>query len=430
MFLYDFKMPELSLIAYNALLRNKAAYKVTPSFYNIYFDDLNKSNRCNPLDPGQMQDISDAAESARTILMGLNRDWLKRSGDFFVESPINFLTAILWFLRRYEDGKYCSLPHAIELMQVQYDDLFPVLRTEDTIETFLNPFVSAYVNNATAQLEGQIASAKISMARLSSPRLYWVMSGNDFSLDINNPKEPKLVCMGNSPQKQQIYGAVLSLYISRMVKICNRKGQEKSAFLFDELATIVFSGVDQVIGTARSNKIAMWLSVNDYSQLKRDYGAEQAEVILNTVGNIISGQVTGESAKQLSERFGRIMQARQSKSVNSNDISISHSSQLDSAIPASKIAQLSSGEFVGIVSDNPDMRIEQKMFHGEIINDVEAIKEEEAAFVDLPVKGDVTEEEIQLNYQDIKMDVQLIIHTVLERIRNDPGLAHLLIQKE
>jgi type IV secretory pathway TraG/TraD family ATPase VirD4 len=210
-------------------------------------DDLNRTHRCNPLDPPAMDDITDATEASRTIMMGLNRDWIKKQGDFFVESPINFLTACIWYLRRYEDGRYCTLPHVIELIQSDYDPLFAVLQSCEEIKVLINPFVSAYRNNAMAQLEGQIASAKIGLARLSSPQLYYVLSGNDFALDVNNPLEPKIVCVGNNPQKLQVYGAVLSLYISRMIKLVNRKGQLKSSLIFDEFPTIYFNNMDSLI---------------------------------------------------------------------------------------------------------------------------------------------------------------------------------------
>src|SRR5450432_2950603 len=196
------------------------------------------------------------------------------------------------------------------------------------------------------QLEGQIASAKIAMARLSSPQLYYVLSANDFSLDINNPDEPKILCVGNNPQKIQIYGAVLSLYVNRLVKLVNQKGKLKSSLIFDEFPTIYLNNIDSLIATARSNKVATCLGIQDFSQLKKYYGKDQADVIMNITGNIISGQVTGETAKQLSERFGKIMQDRTSFSINRMDISVSHSKQLDSAIPPSKISSLSSGEFV------------------------------------------------------------------------------------
>ena len=198
MFVYDFKYDDLSKIVYNWMLKNAGKYPVRPSFYVINFDNLFISHRCNPLDPSAMNDITDATESARTILFGLNREWINKQGDFFVESPINFVTAVIWFLRKYADGKYCTLPHVIELMQAEYDELFPVLNTQPEIEVLVNPFVTAYQNSAMQQLEGQIASAKIGMARLASPQLYWVLSGNDFTLDINNPSHPKIVCVGNT----------------------------------------------------------------------------------------------------------------------------------------------------------------------------------------------------------------------------------------
>lgn len=417
MFVYDFKYDDLSRIVYNWLQQNKHRYSVKPSFYVINFDNLSVSHRCNPLDPSTMNDITDATESARTILLGLNREWINKQGDFFVESPINFVTAIIWFLRKYADGKYCTLPHVIELMQAEYDELFPVLNTQPEIEVLVNPFITAYQNDAMEQLEGQVASAKIGMARLASPQLYWVLSGNDFTLDINNPKHPKIVCVGNNPEKQQIYGAVLSLYISRLVRQVNKKGMHKCSLVFDEFPTIYFNNIDSLIATARSNKVATTLAMQDFSQLKKDYGKEQADVIVNITGNIISGQVMGETSKLLSERFGKIMQDRQSVSVNRTDTSISHSKQLDSAIPASKIAALSSGEFVGMVADNPEEKIKLKMFHAEIINDGDKLNAEVAAYKNIPVVSTVTQQQVMDNFYQVKMEVKRLIGEEVERLK-------------
>jgi type IV secretory pathway TraG/TraD family ATPase VirD4 len=361
--------------------------------------------------------------------MGLNREWIKRQGDFFVESPINFLSAIIWYLRKYKDGDFCTLPHVIELMQVDYDSLFTLLRTEKEIEVLINPFVNAYLNDVMEQLEGQIASAKVAMARLSSPQLYYVLSGNDFNLDINNPDEPKIVCMGNNPQKIQIYGAVLSLYVTRLVKQVNKKGKLKSSLIFDEFPTIYLNNMDSLIATARSNKVSTCLGIQDFSQLRKDYGREQADVIMNITGNIVSGQVTGDTAKQLSERFGKIMQDRESYSINSGDTSISRSKQLEAAIPPSKISALSSGGFVGMVADDPDNKIDLKAFHCEIINDHEALKKEEDSYKDIAVIRKLDNSMVQRNYLQVKQDVQDIIQSEMERLLNNPGLAHLVIKK-
>lgn len=429
MFVYDFKFDDLSKIVYNTWLKYKTKYPVEPMFYVINFDDLTRSHRCNPLDHETMTDITDAAESARTILMGLNREWIKRQGDFFVESPINFLTAIIWYLRKYKDGEFCTLPHVIELMQVDYDSLFTALRTEKEIDVLINPFVNAYLNDVMEQLEGQIAAAKVAMARLSSPQLYYVLSGNDFKLDINNPDRPKIVCMGNNPQKIQIYGAVLSLYVTRLVKLVNKKGKQKSSLIFDEFPTIYLNNMDSLIATARSNKVATCLGVQDFSQLRKDYGKEQADVIMNITGNIVSGQVTGDTSKQLSERFGKIMQDRESLSINSQDTSISRSKQLEAAIPPSKISALSSGEFVGMVADDPDCKIELKSFHCEILNNHEVLKQEQENYKEIPVIRKLDNAMVQRNYLQIKQDVQEIIQSELERVLSDPGLSHLVIKK-
>lgn len=427
MLVYDFKFDDLSKIAYNIWLKNQDKYKAKSACFFIDFDRI--IHRCNPLEPASMEDITDAAESARTIMLGLNREWIKKQGDFFVESPINFLTAIIWYLRKYQDGEYCTLPHVIELMQVDYDRLFTILRTEKEIEALINPFVSAYLNDVMEQLEGQIAAAKISMARLVSPALYYVLSGNDFSLDINNPEEPKIVCLGNNPQKQQVYGAVLSLYVSRLIKTVNRKGKLKCSLIFDEFPTIYLNNIDSLIATARSNKVATTLGLQDFSQLKKDYGKDQADVIMNITGNVISGQVTGETAKQLSDRFGKIMQDRSSISINRSDTSISHSKQLDSAVPASKISGLSSGVFVGSVADDPTELIEQKLFHATIVNNHDLLKREADVFLGVPSDTHHSSSVIQLNYEQISKDVENIVDSEMSRIWNDPVLRSFLVKK-
>lgn len=281
---------------------------------------------------------------------------------------------------------------------------------------------------------GQIASAKIPLSRMISPQLYWVMSDSEFTLDINNPDEPKILCVGNNPDRQNIYGAALGLYNSRIVKLINKKGKLKSAVIIDELPTIYFKGLDNLIATARSNKVAVCLGFQDFSQLKRDYGDKEAAVVMNTVGNIFSGQVVGETAKTLSERFGKILQKRQSVTINREDKSTSINTQMESLIPASKISTLTQGMFVGAVADNFNERIEQKIFHCEIVVDVEKVKREEQAYKPIPVITDFTDadgndrmkEMIQENYNRIKAEVRQIVADELQRIQSDPELQHLL----
>jgi hypothetical protein len=437
LYCYDYKFDDLSVIAYNTMLNNMDKYKVKPKFYVINFDNPRKSHRCNPIAPEFMTDISDAYESAYTIMLNLNKTWIQKQGDFFVESPIILLAAIIWYLKIYQNGKYCTFPHAIEFLNRKYADIFPVLTSYPQLENYLSPFMDAWEGGAQEQLQGQIASAKIPLSRMISPQLYWVMTGNDFTLDINNPNEPKILCVGNNPDRQNIYSAALGLYNSRIVKLINKKGQLKSSVIIDELPTIYFRGLDNLIATARSNKVAVCLGFQDFSQLKRDYGDKEAAVVMNTVGNIFSGQVVGESAKTLSERFGKVLQKRQSMTINRQDTSTSISTQLDSLIPASKISNLTQGMFVGAVSDNFDERIEQKIFHAEIVVDNEAVARETKAYKKIPVIAEFTDDEgndvmqqvIDHNYNQIKADVKQIVADELARIENDPDLKHL-IKKE
>ena len=437
MYVYDFKFPDLSMIAYNHVMNNLDGYKVKPKFYVINFDDPRRSHRCNPIHPDFMTDISDAYESAYTIMLNLNKTWVQKQGDFFVESPIILFAAIIWYLKIYENGRYCTFPHAIEFLNRRYEDIFPILTSYPELENYLSPFMDAWLGGAAEQLQGQIASAKIPLSRMISPQLYWVMSDSEFTLDINNPEDPKILCVGNNPDRQNIYGAALGLYNSRIVKLINKKGMLKSSVIIDELPTIYFKGLDNLIATARSNKVAVCLGFQDFSQLVRDYGDKEAKVVMNTVGNIFSGQVVGETAKTLSERFGKVLQKRQSITINRQDKSTSINTQMDSLIPPSKISGLTQGIFVGSVSDNFDERIEQKIFHAEIVVDNEKVAAETKAYKPIPVITDFTDENgkdcmrdmIHKNYNRIKEEVKQIVKDELARIANDEKLSHLLQKK-
>lgn len=437
LFLYDFKYPDLSEIAYNHLLAHLDGYKVKPKFYVINFDNPRESHRCNPIHPDFMTDISDAYESAYTIMLNLNRTWISKQGDFFVESPIILLASIIWYLKIYKNGKYCTFPHAIEFLNRKYADIFPILTSYPELENYLSPFMDAWESSAVEQLQGQIASAKIPLSRMISPALYWVMTADDFTLDINNPEEPKVLVVGNNPNRQGIYGAALGLYNSRIVKLINKKKRLKSAVIIDELPTIYMRGLDNLIATARSNKVAVMLGFQDFSQLKRDYGDKESAVICNTVGNVFAGQVVAETAKTLSERFGKVLQKRQNMTINRNETSVSINTQMDSLIPASKISNLTQGMFVGAVADNFDERIEQKIFHAEIVVDNEQVRRETARYVKIPQIIDFTDkdgndtmhQQIDANYYRIKNEVRQIVADEIERIKADPELSHLIKDK-
>ncbi|NJO00368.1 MAG: type IV secretory system conjugative DNA transfer family protein [Bacteroidia bacterium] len=439
MYVYDFKFPDLTEIAYNALRANRDKYDKPPRFFVINFDDPRRSHRCNPIHPKYIRDMTDCYESARVMMMNLNRSWITKQGDFFVESPINFLTAVLGFLWKYEDGRYCTFPHAIEFLNLPYDQIFPILGSYPELENYANPFISAYQQQAEAQLEGQIASAKIGLGRLSSPLLYWTMSGDDFSLDINNPDDPKILCVGNNPEKLGIYGAALGLYNATLVRLINKKKQLPCALVVDELPTIYFKGLDTLIATARSNKIATWLGLQDLSQLIRDYGEKEAKVIVNTVGSIFSGQVVGQTAKYLQDRFGKVERRRESTSKTSGgkggtSTSRSTSTQQDYKVPEAEISNISQGYFVGSTADNFGEEVADKVFHAKIVVDTRKLAAEEAASIKLPPLADFGSEAkmgelLHANYARIKAEVKALAEARITEIKDDPAFAHLFLDK-
>lgn len=419
LFIHDFKYPDLTRVAYNHFLRNKHRYTVEPEFHILHFEDIQQ--RCNPLSPRSLRSITDAASASRAILLGLNQEWMDKQGDFWIESSINFTTALIWFLRLYQDGKYCTLPHVIELAQTHLDKLFTILQAEPTLEVLVTPFIRAYQEDAGKQLIGQISGAAISLGTLSTEKLYYVLSGDDFTMNINDPKHPKIVCVANNPQVSNVYSAVISLYLNNLQKLLKEQEEQPCGILLEEFANISWYGADKFLSVCRSYLVNVTLVTQDASQLVLHYGKQQADVILSMVGNIISGQVTGDSAKALSERFGKIMQDRQSLTINSSDTSFNQSKQLDYAIPQSTIASLSAGEVVGMVADNPDQRIPQKMFHAQVQHDFKALKNEEAGYQRLPI-SQVDEKIIREAFLRIKREVKALVEDEMDRIMNTPGL--------
>ena len=416
-YIYDYKFDDLSTIAYNTLLHNMDKYKVKPHFYVINFDDPHRSHRCNPINPEFMTDISDAYEASYTIMLNLNKTWIEKQGDFFVESPIILLAAIIWYLKIYKNGIYCSFPHAVELLNKPYSDLFTILTSYPELENYLSPFMDAWKGGAQDQLQGQIASAKIPLTRMISPQLYWVMTGNDFSLDINNPKEPKILCVGNNPDRQNIYSAALGLYNSRIVKLINKKGQLKSAVIIDELPTIYFRGLDNLIATARSNKVSVLMGIQEKAQLVQQYGKTGADVIFSVVGNVISGSARSKDTLDwLQNFFGKVKQVKEGVSIADSKTTISINENMDYVIPGSKIANLRTGELVAQVamdfSEGDDFP--RYMYNCRTKMDMKKIKAEEKQYVKIPkvyTFGSIAEREAFLaaNYNKIIQDIDLLI---------------------
>ena len=368
MLVYDFKYPDLSQVAYNYLLKYRSNYTTPPKIYMVNFNDPKKSHRVNPITPRLIKTQADALATAESLFLNINRSYIQRK-DFFTSSAVNLLAAIIWFLRSYENGKYCTIPHVIIFLGLPDEVLFRILQQQTDIQPLLSPFADALSKKAYKQLAGQTASARIPLSRLATKELFWVLNGNDIELDINNPKHPALLFLANNPQTQASYGAIYGLIASTIARVINKKDQLPLSLIIDELPTIYINGLDHLIATGRSNKISTLLSFQDLSQLERDYGREVANAIFNTVGNKITGAVVSDTAKKLSDMIGKTIQQRANISYSKRGTTMGKTTTLDYLIPPETIAQLSQGEFCGVVADTYEQQAEQKIFYSQILVD-------------------------------------------------------------
>ena len=369
LFIYDFKSPDLTRYAYAQFLKNNHVYQekygVKVEFHTVSFDDPRYSLRVNPLAPELITDIADAQEAARTILLNLNRTWVEKEGNFFVESAINLLTACIWHLKKFREKtrdpekfqqirlelgladedtfECCTFPHLIEFVSRDYKEILPLLLSEPELESITRPFARALEEKAFEELEGLFLSARISMSSLlKQDGMYWVMSGNELDFAINKPRAgAKIVCVSNNLEKQQTYSAGVGLINGQLTKGINHRGRWTTSIIIDELPTTYLRGLDTLIATARSKKISTTFSVMDYTQLGRDYGEKYAETIFNTIGNIVSGQVLSETAKRVSIRVNGLINEAQ-------------------------IEMLAPGEFVGKISDNFGEDTGRNVFYGHL----------------------------------------------------------------
>ena len=404
MLVYDFKYPDLSQVAYNYLLKYQANYARLPKVYIVNFNEPRNSHRVNPIAPILIQNQADALATAEALFLNINKEYIKRK-DFFTSSAVNLVAALIWFLCSFEGGKYCTIPHVISLLSTSDAELFAILERQKDLKPLLSPFADALKKKAYPQLSGQTASARIPLSRLATKELYWILSGDDVALDINNPAHPALLFLANNPQTQKSYGAIFGLLASTITRIINKKHQLPLSLIIDELPTIYINGLDNLIATARSNKISTLLSFQDLAQLERDYGKEVANAIFNTVGNKITGAVVADTAKKLSEMIGQTIQQRGSLSYSRKGTTIGKTTTLDYLIPPETIAQLSQGEFCGVLSDTFEQQAEQKIFHSKVIAD----------------KSDLTRHSIPVLNRVGEVEFNQIMAANLEKIDNEVG---------
>ena len=379
----------------------------------------------------------DASESAKFIMMGLKgADGGDGSNKFFDQSAENLLTACIYYLKRksnqYGQG-FCSLPHVVELLQKPYEILFPLLMSDPYVKNIASTFNNAFEKGVFEQLQGQVDSLVIPMEQLSDPGIYWTFTGHDFDINISSPTNPSILVIGNDPDREETYGILLSLLNGKLTKTINKKGQLPLAVILDELPTLPFNSVSNLIATARSNKVACILGIQDTSQFVLRYGKEKADMIINMVGSIVTGQIRGDLAKTISECIGKINQEQVSESISAQGISYSISTQLNEAVTVSTIANLSQGEMAGTISDGFVAPLKYKRFHGKI----DALAHEASPTTEMPIKeipdlnpdfrkmeGETDEDRqnqvkiiVRENYESIKKDLVLLQYLELIRFQ-------------
>jgi len=416
MFVYDYKYPDLTHRVMNELLDNYGNYPVKPKLYIVNFDDPLHSHRFNPIHPRYLTDPIDATEIAEVIMKNANRENAK-GDDFFSLSARCYIDLLIWFLKIYEGGEYCTFPHLIELMGQDYRAVFEILKKFDELEVKRNTFADAIQDQAYEQLQGQIASARVPLNRFASKTLYWTLSGDDFSLEINDPAEPKIICVGNNPRRQSVYGTTLAMLMSQLFKIINNPGKMHSAVLIDELPTIYLKGLDNLINTARSNKVAVVIGAQDKSQLVKDYDQKESDVIFNTVGNVFAGAVKGDTAESLSKSFGKV--DREMRSFQESDTSehITYSFQQREVLPPNKIEALSQGTFCGYVADSFKQKVHPKVFCGEVDAGAPPLHNEDIPQIVVNMSKEEIMKEVEMNYQKIHLDIVNLMFREL----NDPA---------
>lgn len=411
MVIYDFKFNALTKKAYGYLQEAKAKLgkpgrRELPKMYFICFDDIRRTHRNNPIDPYGLINQSDAIDTAATLMKNLNPEWIKKQ-DYFSRSAISFTSGCIWYLKKKaeETGLYlCTPGHLALLTTVKIDVLMEIMMQDVEVRQILVPFRDALEKKAMDQLAGQTSTVQISLSSIATKEIFYVMSGNDFNLEVNDPQHPKIISLQNNPGRKEVYSAPLSLYMNTILKRINRPGRRHMALIIDELPTIFIMLLRTIIDTGRENKIATVLGIQSVGQLILDYGRELADVIYDNCANIICGAAKGETAKRLSELFGKIHQEKVSTNTSSSDTSMNLSTQMMELLPKSKIAAMSTGYFAGLTADTFEDQITEKKCYGLLRPDISA--KERAMAHELPIVKDFRPDD----FKDRREEYMRLVH--------------------
>ncbi|MGD1894600.1 MAG: type IV secretory system conjugative DNA transfer family protein [Cyclobacteriaceae bacterium] len=407
---YDFKFPVLANVLNTALHRYGNAHNLR--YYIVNFRDLSRSHRCNPLAPENIPTLSHAEEYAQAIVSNLDTHTIKQR-DFFASSAQAWLTALIWFFRA-EHPQHCTLPHVINTaLYPDYTHVISMLEANPQSADLIRSIATAIRNKAEKQLAGVIASLQMMVTKLNSPEITWVLSGDDFNLNINDPSEPKLLCLGSDPGLVDTFSPVISLIITVALKQMNQPGKQKSSVLLDEAPTLYIPRFEMIPATARSNRVASVYMVQDLSQMVDRYGKDKAEVILSNLSNHFYGKASSvETARRVSEMIGREEQSIRNYSQGisrasrgggnfSSNSSISRQERL--LVRPQEVMQLAPGEFIGqtVESKLPYFRARTRLPR-------EAVRYSITPFV-MGRLGTTLNDQVARNFQHIRSEAASIV---------------------
>ncbi|WP_177204871.1 type IV secretory system conjugative DNA transfer family protein [Hymenobacter arizonensis] len=314
--IYDFKFPVLAEAAQKAFVLADAKARAVgeePAHVQLHiinFNDLERSERVNPLRADKMPVVAYANEYARAIMANLNPESIKKM-DFFDTSANAFLTAIIWFYKK-NFPTFCTLPHVVNTaLHPDFTHVLSMLDTDPECGDMVRSITTAVKQRAEKQVAGVIASLQIVLTRINSPEIAWVLTpdearGEGFSLELNNPKAPKVLVVGNDPTLKETFSPVISCIVAVALKLMNQQHKHPSYVFLDEAATIYVPNLEVIPATARSNKVAMIYMTQDLSQMIDAYGREKMQVMVSNLNNQFFGKVNSlETAKFVSELVGK-----------------------------------------------------------------------------------------------------------------------------
>ena len=430
--IYDFKFPDLAQIAYyHYLLKKKNDPNYRHKFHVVNLDQVEYSRRVNPFKKEYINTLAQAQEMAESMVTALQKGGGSGGGGseaFFTQSAVNFLASTIYYFATYENGKYSDLPHILAFMNRSYQEIFDTLFTNEELTSLMSPFKSAYENKAFDQLEGQVGTVKIFLSRLATKESFWVFSGDEVQLKISDRTDPSILILASNPRTQDINSALYSAVLNRVISQINERGNHYSGLIADEFPTIYIHKVDNLVATARSNKVAVMLGLQEQPQLRQFYKKEVAETISAIMGNILSGAVRDKGTLDwLEKMFGKIKQKSYSESISNQGSNMTISEKMDVMIPAGKIAGLRTGEMAGMVvqgNDNATEDFKTSAIFGKINLDIKAIKEEENNYVKMPVYysfkdsagNDRKNEILMANFRRINKEVEMMINEIKEAV--------------